>query len=493
MPVQAKEEPAFFQARLSIGQPGDKYEQEADQMADAVANPSRQPLAVKEVAQGVQKASLIRRMAESGSTEARAAAEEKPLQRQAEEEEEQMQRKPTGPLAAPMAGPQLSRRIKASSGRGKPMDKSIRAEMEQSFGRNFSDVSIHTGQEAEELSKALGAQAFTHGNDIYFNAGKYLPESNAGKHLLAHELTHVVQQKGGKKIQRKKGSKASLTAARFKNNAILEAALQGSLLIRKGAEGEHVTILQKALIDEGFTLPKYGVDGKFGDETKKAVWDYQVRYDLGKDGIVGPETMGHLDENFAKLTKTDRYDTWYQEQINLYKKESAFPFHVAVMNVFYKTRNFHVIQMLNDTGYDVYTFTGATDYWKHKDGRIEKKDLSRSLRGNTDRAKSIIRLNAKLKPIDAAMTLYHELNHVVSKEPDYLKQEIESRVRTEQFAIDNNLPPTRKEYRTKDGQVNVAFIEKEIRSSSHYNPTGKQRIKRTYSGMKKSGPWVVPG
>jgi hypothetical protein len=76
--------------------------------------------------------------------------------------------------------------------------------MESRFGTDFSDVKIHTGSEAVQMSKELNAQAFTVGNNIYFNEGKYSPNSHAGKHLLAHELTHTVQQGGvmQKKIQK---------------------------------------------------------------------------------------------------------------------------------------------------------------------------------------------------------------------------------------------------------------------------------------------------
>ena len=66
--------------------------------------------------------------------------------------------------------------------------------MESRFGANFSDVNIHTGSQSEVLNRSLNAQAFTHGSDVYFGEGKYNPESQQGKHLLAHELTHVVQQ-----------------------------------------------------------------------------------------------------------------------------------------------------------------------------------------------------------------------------------------------------------------------------------------------------------
>ena len=70
--------------------------------------------------------------------------------------------------------------------------------MSAKFGVDFSGVRIHDDSEAVGLAKELQAQAFTHGRDIYFNEGKFDPESGAGKNLLAHELTHVVQQAGGK-------------------------------------------------------------------------------------------------------------------------------------------------------------------------------------------------------------------------------------------------------------------------------------------------------
>jgi hypothetical protein len=74
------------------------------------------------------------------------------------------------------------------------MDSATQSFMESRFGTDFSNVKIHTGDDAVQMSRALGAQAFTVGSDIYFNSGKYNPSSESGKHLLAHELTHTVQQ-----------------------------------------------------------------------------------------------------------------------------------------------------------------------------------------------------------------------------------------------------------------------------------------------------------
>ena len=81
-----------------------------------------------------------------------------------------------------------------SKGGGIALPPSTQASMGQRFGADFSQVRIHTDADAAALSQQLGAQAFTYGSDIYFNAGQYNPNSSAGQRLLAHELTHTIQQ-----------------------------------------------------------------------------------------------------------------------------------------------------------------------------------------------------------------------------------------------------------------------------------------------------------
>lgn len=91
----------------------------------------------------------------------------------------------------------------------------------------------------------------------------------------------------------------NLTAARFKGNSKLEAALDGTTLVQEGAVGQHVVLLQQALLDDGYLLPKFGADGKFGAETAAALRAYQGKYGLDADGIVGTNTMGHMDAHFG--------------------------------------------------------------------------------------------------------------------------------------------------------------------------------------------------
>lgn len=90
--------------------------------------------------------------------------------------------------------------LSSSKGRGAPMPRSTQQFMESRFGADFGGVRIHTGSYAENLSSSIQAQAFTHGNDIYFNTGKYAPNTEAGGTLLAHELTHTIQQGASKTL-----------------------------------------------------------------------------------------------------------------------------------------------------------------------------------------------------------------------------------------------------------------------------------------------------
>lgn len=80
---------------------------------------------------------------------------------------------------------------------GRPLDEGVRAEMETALGHNFSGVEVHTSGEAVESARALGAKAYTAGSHVLFGAGQYRPETQDGKRLIAHELTHVVQQAAG--------------------------------------------------------------------------------------------------------------------------------------------------------------------------------------------------------------------------------------------------------------------------------------------------------
>jgi len=148
--VEALYERGTLQPNLRVAPPDGKHEREAERVARAVTagDPSTESI---EVAGSV------------GSTGAR-------------------------------LDPDLAGHIRSLRGGGRPLSPSVRASYESAFGRDFGDVRVHTGQRADDAAQSIDAEAFTMGTDVFFAAGNYRPSAREGKQLLAHELTHVVQQ-----------------------------------------------------------------------------------------------------------------------------------------------------------------------------------------------------------------------------------------------------------------------------------------------------------
>lgn len=195
---------AGIQAKLKIGQPGDIYEQEADRVADQVMR-----MAEPEVQRQVDPEE------EEELIQTKPLAEEiTPLvQRQVEpeeEEEEEIQTKQL-PKPCPEMVPDVETRISSIRGGGRPLPGSIQAFFEPRFGYDFSQVRVHTDAEAADTARAVNARAFTRGHDVVFGAGQYAPGASEGRRLMAHELTHVVQQDSAGKHIQKQGFKSSIS------------------------------------------------------------------------------------------------------------------------------------------------------------------------------------------------------------------------------------------------------------------------------------------
>ena len=116
---------------------------------------------------------------------------------QRQEDEEELQMKPLGGGGF-QASDDIERQLRLRRGGGSPLSANLRAEMEARFGVSFDAVRLHKDGEAGQLNEDLRARAFTHGTDIYLGASQPDITTGEGKRLLAHELTHVVQQTGGK-------------------------------------------------------------------------------------------------------------------------------------------------------------------------------------------------------------------------------------------------------------------------------------------------------
>ncbi|WP_440956049.1 eCIS core domain-containing protein [Methanosarcina sp. Mfa9] len=168
-----------LQAKLRVGQPNDIYEQEADRVAEQVMS-MPEPQAASSGTLSIQRTCP--------------GCEEEKLRRQPikeeEEKEELLQTKEISGQNAETT-PGLESRINAIRGGGQPLAESERSFFEPRFGYDFSQVRVHIDEQA---AQAVNARAFTVGNDIVFEAGQYVPGTTAGRQLLAHELTHTVQQ-----------------------------------------------------------------------------------------------------------------------------------------------------------------------------------------------------------------------------------------------------------------------------------------------------------
>ncbi|WZF22409.1 DUF4157 domain-containing protein (plasmid) [Nostoc sp. UHCC 0302] len=176
-----------IQAKLTIGEPGDKYEQEADETARQVVQRIHQSQGEK-----VQRESLLEEEELQMKPERRIQRESLPLSEDELQMKPMVQRVADGGMAT---SPDLETSIQQARGSGQPLADSIKSPMEQAFGADFSGVKVHTDTRADQLNQSIQAKAFTTGQDVFFRQGAYQPGSRDGQELLAHELTHVVQQK----------------------------------------------------------------------------------------------------------------------------------------------------------------------------------------------------------------------------------------------------------------------------------------------------------
>jgi hypothetical protein len=214
-PGQAK----HLQAKLIVGQPNDAYEQEADRVASQVVEQIQAPVpAQSSQGQPVQRQATpdeeFQTKPESTAfqreeeLEKHLQTQREQLQRDEIEEEPDVQPQRTQPeqIAGGAASAELESAINSAKGSGQPLDAALQRQMGQAIGADFSGVKVHVDATADRLNQSIQAKAFTMGQDIFFGGGAYNPWSRDGQELIAHELTHVVQQKRGGPTAKKKDS-----------------------------------------------------------------------------------------------------------------------------------------------------------------------------------------------------------------------------------------------------------------------------------------------
>jgi hypothetical protein len=194
-PIQRKLQRRFpIQAKLNIGEPNDKYEKEADDTAAKV---------VQQINSSPQVSVQRNESMESEDEELQMKPVISTIQRNEsiEEEDEELQMKSSVQSRENIGGGEASTDLESSiqraRGSGQPLDQNLQSKMGQAMGADFSGVKVHTDSQSDQLNKSIQAKAFTTGQDVFFRQGAYEPNSQVGQELIAHELTHVVQQNGG--------------------------------------------------------------------------------------------------------------------------------------------------------------------------------------------------------------------------------------------------------------------------------------------------------
>lgn len=181
--------PPLVQTKLAVGPAGDQYEQEADRVARDVVQMLRSQPSESDGPGLVAPDGGVRRSTVTGVG---------PVVSQ------RIQAKSSAPVVGAQGGEldaETDEAINRAKGGGEPLEQGVRSSMEDAFGADFSAVRVHADGGANDLNERIQAKAFTTGSDIFFRGGEYNPSESSGQELLAHELTHVVQQ-GGSAVQR---------------------------------------------------------------------------------------------------------------------------------------------------------------------------------------------------------------------------------------------------------------------------------------------------
>lgn len=242
-----------IQANLAVGAPDDPFEQEAEKVSRQVmegfdtANSVQRKIA----SMGVQPM-LIQPMSFGTRISRRLQKNQQAVQAKCtdcEKEDKLAQPKSLGIQFfgdGAMVPTDIESKIQSKRGSGSGMDAQTLSVMESSFGADFSGVRVHTDSHAVQMSQQLNAHAFTVGNDIFFNQGRYQPSSKEGAGLLAHELTHTVQQ--GASVQNKRINRQSLLSSLSNHTMAHLSAMNGTE--SAGLSRKEITQLQQLSEEE---------------------------------------------------------------------------------------------------------------------------------------------------------------------------------------------------------------------------------------------------
>ena len=199
-----------LQKKLTVGEAGDKYEQEADSVAEKVVKKINTSATEKATSsKGVQR--------QEEEEEIQAKPDNSAIQREGEEEEIQAKSQ-NKTLGGGAVSTDIETTIQSAKSVGSPLDAGLQRKMGKAMGADFSGVKVHTDSQSDKLNRSLSSRAFATGPNLFFKRGEYNPGSRSGQELIAHELTHVVQQ-GASPIQSKR---ESVTHSTGSNSVMLQ-------------------------------------------------------------------------------------------------------------------------------------------------------------------------------------------------------------------------------------------------------------------------------
>lgn len=357
------EQPAFFgntiQPKLEVSRPDDPQEKEADAMADrvmrmpdtALVQPQKQD-EQEQVQRKEEEEETLQTSREINGPVCSSCAEKGTIQtkyagtlfRQVADNTEgaysaddglhadaEVQRKAIGLHRSdviqlsgrgPPAGlPHMSfeQNLSSSKGGGSALPETTLTFMESRFGADFGGVRIHTGEKAQQLSQTIHAHAFTHGNDIYFNQGKYNPDSASGGNLLAHELTHTLQQGASQPknqaappstsgVSRKIQREAAGVPVQLTNAVEKAKTVEGKIDANKPQADGNRTGYEHLLEIFKTTFGEEMIVRNGGSAVKGAVAEDDIKKKRIQDGVMVVDTTTRTDRTSAMGTKTGSRD-----------------------------------------------------------------------------------------------------------------------------------------------------------------------------------------
>lgn len=322
-----------IQPKLQVSQPNDRFELEADKTAEKVVattdnqlQKSNQTLPGQVVTKPTQSLEKNRSLTSEENSE-QSEGKESELDDEIVQTQSWFQpaisnivlRTPAASHAS-IASNSFNTSLSNILRSGREMPKIERNYFEPRMGSDFTHVRLHTGKQANQLADSISAKAFTHGSHIVFAKHQYSPTTLWGKRLLAHELTHVIQQNGNtsaviNRAPAKQGCASNTVAfpdsAEFGEDKQLNSIRQSIFQSKQSylyppIQGFGVRLVQRLMLNtvcEGYQQADLEHNlGRYTAQTKKAVMQYQASHQdannnkLVKDGKLGPATLGSMDK-----------------------------------------------------------------------------------------------------------------------------------------------------------------------------------------------------